>query len=103
MNAGRTLRRTIRPIWVAGLAAAAWINRRELRSALGRRKPPSGDPTPVVLVPAAGETVTVHTTTATWAKPRRRFHRRTTVPGHAGNHLSADLPAPEKPAFQKDV
>lgn len=100
MNAGRTLRRTIRPIWVAGLAAAAWVNRRQLRRALGRDKPSSGDRTPVVVVPAAGETVTVRTTTATWAKPRRRFHRRTTVHGRAANHLSAGHPSSDTPATE---
>ena len=29
------------------------------------------------------DTVTVRTTVATWARPRRRFHRRTTLPGSA--------------------
>lgn len=104
MNVGRTLRRTIRPIWVAGLAAAAWVNRRELRAAVGRGKRSNADRTPVVVVPTAGETVTVRTTTATWAKPRRRFHRRTTVHGHPANPLSAGTATSEKPAtFETEV
>lgn len=83
MNVGRTLRRTVRPIWVAGLAATAWVNRRQLRSALGFGKPAGGGHAESALVPAVGDTVTVRTTTTTWADPRRRFHRRTTVPGNA--------------------
>jgi hypothetical protein len=84
MNVGRTLRRTVRPIWVAGLAATAWVNRRQLRSALGFGKPAGSGHAESALVPAVGDTVTVRTTTTTWADPRRRFHRRTTVPGNAG-------------------
>ena len=100
MNVARTLRRTARPSWVAGLVAAAWVNRRELRSALGLGKPAVSGHNPTVLVPAAGDTVTVRTTTATWAQPRRRFHRRTTLQGHPGNSAAVgpshttDTPSP---------
>ena len=93
MNVGRTVRRTIRPLWIAGLAATVWVNRAGVRSALGfGKKAPDGRGRsldgaaldgPSLSLPAAGDTVTVRTTVATWARPRRRFHRRTTLPGSA--------------------
>ncbi len=43
MNVGRTVRRTIRPLWIAGLAATVWVNRAGVRSALGfGKKAPDG-------------------------------------------------------------
>ena len=99
MNVGRTLRRTVRPIWVAGLAATAWVNRRQLRGALGFGKPARDGHAATVLVPGAGDTVTVRTTTATWANPRRHFHRRTTVSGHAGTPVPVSPNPSETPSL----
>jgi hypothetical protein len=82
-NFGRSLRRAIRPLWIAGLGAAAWSNRSKVLEALGQKP---ATPTP------AGESVSVRTTTATWTQPLRRRHRSTTV--HSSDHgASASLPA----------
>ncbi|HRA83439.1 MAG TPA: hypothetical protein PLT40_03895, partial [Ilumatobacteraceae bacterium] len=82
MNVGRTVRRTIRPLWIAGLAATVWVNRAGVRSALGfgKKAPDGRGPSldgaaldgPSLSLPATGDTVTVRTTVATWARPRRR-------------------------------
>ena len=82
-NIGRSLRRAIRPLWIAGLGAAAWSNRAKVQQALGQKP---GTPRP------AEESVTVRTTTATWTKPLRRRHRSTTV--HApSSSLPSDMTA----------
>jgi hypothetical protein len=36
MNIGRTIRRTVRPLWVAAVGAALWSNRRQLLEAFQR-------------------------------------------------------------------
>ena len=82
-NIGRSLRRALRPLWIAGLGAAAWSNRAKVQEALGMKP---------AAAPAAGESVTVRTTTATWTKPLRRRNRSTTL--HApSNALPADMAA----------
>ncbi|HQZ34710.1 MAG TPA: hypothetical protein PK020_09795 [Ilumatobacteraceae bacterium] len=43
-NIGRSLRRAIRPLWIAGLGAAAWSNRTKVLRALGQK--PAAKPTP---------------------------------------------------------
>lgn len=71
-NIGRSIRRTIRPLWIAGLGAAAWSNREKVQQAIGQalgqkpvdKKPGAG--------PADGELVTVRTTIKTWTRPLRR-------------------------------
>ena len=86
-NIGRSLRRAIRPLWIAGLGAAAWSNRAKVQQALGQKP---------AAVPPAGESVTVRTTVATWTKPLRRRHRTTTV------HLpSSALPADMTTTFDE--
>ena len=72
MNVGRTVRRTIRPLWIAGLAATVWVNRAGVRSALGfgKKAPDGRGPSldgaaldgPSLSLPAAGDTVTVRST-----------------------------------------
>ncbi|MCY7301399.1 MAG: hypothetical protein LH616_19590 [Ilumatobacteraceae bacterium] len=84
-NIGRLLRRTIRPLWIAGLGAAAWSNRAKVQEALGHKP---------AAVPGDGESVTLRTTVATWTKPLRGRHRSTTV--HAP---SSSLPADMTAAF----
>lgn len=69
-NIGRSLRRAIRPLWIAGLGAAAWSNRAKVQQALGQKRATTAP---------ADESVTVRTTTATWTQPLRRRHRSTTV------------------------
>lgn len=82
-NFGRSLRRAIRPLWIAGLGAAAWSNRTKVLQALGQK--PSA-------TPVAGDSVTVRTTVATWTKPLRGRHRSTTV-GAPASSLPADMAA----------
>ena len=57
-NIGRSLRRAIRPLWIAGLGAAAWSNRAKVQYALGLKVAP----TPAT--PASTDSVTVFATTA---------------------------------------
>lgn len=83
-NIGRSLRRAIRPLWIAGLGAAAWSNRAKVQQALGQKP---------ATAPAAGESVTVRTTTSTWTKPLRRRHRSTTVHNSAVHGATSSLPA----------
>lgn len=90
MNIGRSLRRAIRPLWIAGLGAAAWSNRAKVQEALGHKLSPT-------LQPAAGDKVTVRTTVATWTKPLRS---RYGSPAAQSNHdsssdaLPSDMAAP---------
>lgn len=81
---GRSLRRAIRPLWIAGLGAAAWSNRAKVQEALGL-KPPT--------TPGDGESVTVRTTVATWTKPLRGRRRSTIVPAPSSS-LPADMATP---------
>lgn len=69
-NIGRALRRTIRPIWIAGLGAAAWSNRFKVQEALGL-KPAGQRPD--------SDAVSVRSTTTTWTQQLRRRPRSTTV------------------------
>jgi len=82
-NIGRLLRRTIRPLWIAGLGAAAWSNRTKVQEALGHKS---------ATVPGEGESVTLRTTVATWTKPLRGRQRSTTVPAPSSS-LPADMTA----------
>jgi len=50
-------------------------------------------------VPAAGDSITVRTTTATWTKPFRRRHRSTTVRNFAVHDADGSLPADMTPTF----
>lgn len=65
-NIGRSIRRAIRPLWIASLGAAAWSNRAKVQEALGLQKPTAPGK------PVDGDSVTVRTTTATWTNPLRR-------------------------------
>jgi len=72
----------MRPLWIAGLGAAAWSNRTKVQQALGLKPPTT----------AGDGSVTVRTTVATWTKPLRGRHRSTTV--HApSSALPADMAA----------
>ena len=90
MNIGRSLRRAIRPLWIAGLGAAAWSNRAKVQEALGQKLSPT-------LQPAAGDKVTVRTTVATWTKPLRSRYSSTAAHSNhdsASDALPADMAAP---------
>jgi hypothetical protein len=80
MNAGRTFRRTVRPLWLAGLVTAAWVNRARLRRALGGA---DGHPDEPIVASTEGGRVTRRTTTTAFVWPRRHSHRRTTLHGAA--------------------
>jgi hypothetical protein len=80
MNAGRTFRRTVRPLWIAGLATAAWVNRANLRRALGAS---DGHPDDAIAA-STGDRITRRTTTTAFVWPSRRSHRRTTLHGATG-------------------
>ena len=88
-NIGRSLRRAIRPLWIAGLGAAAWSNRAKVEQALGLKP---------AAAPGAEDSVTVRSTT--WTMPIRRRQRSTTadVPSR-GDVPSSGLPADMTPAF----
>lgn len=88
MNIGRSLRRAIRPLWIAGLGAAAWSNRAKVQEALGQKLSPT-------LQPAAGDKVTVRTTVATWTKPlRSRYSGQSNGSNRASDALPSDMAAP---------
>ena len=86
MNIGRSLRRAIRPLWIAGLGAAAWSNRAKVQEALGQKLSPT-------FQPAAGDKVTVRTTVATWTKPLRHRSSSPTVQSNVDDNSSSVLPA----------
>ncbi len=54
-NIGRSLRRAIRPLWIAGLGAAAWSNRTKVLRALGHK---------TAAAPTPEDSLTVFATTA---------------------------------------
>ena len=91
-NIGRSLRRAIRPLWIAGLGAAAWSNRAKVQEALGQKLSPGN-------TPAAGDRVTVRTTVATWTKPLRGRNSSTTVPSKGSHSASSAHPADMTPGF----
>ena len=58
-NIGRSLRRAIRPLWIAGLGAAAWANRAKVQQVLGNK--PATKP---AAKPVTEDSLTVFATTA---------------------------------------
>lgn len=86
MNIGRSLRRAIRPLWIAGLGAAAWSNRAKVQEALGQKLSPT-------LQPAAGDKVTVRTTVATWTKPLRSRYGSPAAQSNRSDNASDALPS----------
>lgn len=92
MNIGRSLRRAIRPLWIAGLGAAAWSNRAKVQAALGQKLSPT-------LPPSAGDRVTVRTTVATWTKPLRSRYGGPSAQSNPSDSASGALPSDMAASF----
>ncbi len=66
-NIGRSIRRALRPLWIAGLGAAAWSNRTKVQQALGLK--PATKPKPEDSVTVFANTAVIEPTVVVQPTP----------------------------------